>query len=173
MKTEADFKKAFCKSLRHFKGTSIKLACPTFNGVPDLFVIAQGFMPVLLEAKWFGEIKAHNFNRKIPYTALQVDWINECHKVQPYSALGLIGFKFQGETYCVLVESGTTHMNYGFKACQPWVVLKDGKFDIQDLFTQSQIPMMQLQYKYGLTGQLGLDNMGISTSAARITANER
>lgn len=147
----------------------MKLACPTFNGVPDLYVISRGHMPILLEAKWLGEITAHNFNRKINYTAMQVNWLKESNEVQPNSALGLIGFKFQGEIYCVLVGHEASQLNYGFKRMWPWVVYKNKMFDIQDLFDQSNVPRMALHSLYRLPIPAGHDNMGFSTKAGRLT----
>lgn len=149
MKNEAAFKTAFKKSLRAQKGFSMTLACPTFSGVPDLFVISKGHMPVMLEAKWLGDLKTHNFSRKIPYTAMQINWMEESNQAQPNSALGMIGFKFQNEYFCVLTPSGVTQLNYSFKRMWPWVVYNKG-FDVQDLFDQSQIPRMNLQRLFAL-----------------------
>ena len=114
-------------------------------GVPDLYCIAPGYMPVLLEAKWMGDITAHNFNRKIPYSAMQKVWIKAACKVQDYAAMGLIGFKFRDQTWCVLMEEGIENINYAFGAWHPCVTYDKG-FDIQALFGQSLVPKMPLTY---------------------------
>lgn len=104
---EAKFKTAFKKSVTRHKGFSISLAAPMIVGIPDLYVVIPEFLPVLLEAKWLGEITRDKFARKVPFTPMQQHWIQCCDNVSPYSAMGLVGFKLRGLYYAVLVKYGT------------------------------------------------------------------
>ena len=143
MKDEASFKTAFRKSLLAARGFSLALAAPMLAGIPDIYAICPHYMPVLLEAKWLKDVNAHNFNRKINYSALQKLWIKSACDVQEYAAMGLIGFKFKDKTYAVLVYSGIDNINYGFQTIHPFVIYDKG-FDIPALFKQSRVPQMPL-----------------------------
>lgn len=151
MKNESDFKSAFCKSIRSAKGYATKLAAPMISGIPDIYAIMPGYMPVLLEAKWFGEITSYSFNRKIKYSALQVDWLNETNKVQNFSSFGLMGLKYEGHIYCVLTPFHVTHISHEFKRRFPYCVLDKKMFDVKELFLYSQVPLMQIQPLHRLT----------------------
>lgn len=143
MKNEAQFKTAFKKSVKAAHGFSLSLAAPMISGLPDLYVIIPGYMPVLLEAKWLGEIRAHNFNRKIPYRPLQKIWMKGACDVQEHAAMGLIGFERDNLKYCVLCENGMESINYGFQCTQPYCVYNKG-FDVLSLFNSSKIPRLPL-----------------------------
>lgn len=143
MKDEAQFKSAFRKSLRAAHGFSLALAAPMLAGIPDIYSIVPGYMPVLLEAKWLKDVNAHNFNRKINYSAMQKLWIKSACEVQEYAAMGLIGFKFKDKTYAVLVYDGIDNINYAFETTHPTVVYEKG-FDVVNLFKQSKVPQMPL-----------------------------
>ena len=145
MKTEAEFKTLFKKSVRAAKGTSISLAAPMLVGIPDLWVAIPGYLPILLEAKFLGEFKREKFSRKVPFTPMQVNWIRECDDVCPYSAMGLVGFYYKELLRAALIKYGTplfynftqtfqvdcahTTYNYTKKA-----------FDIFDLFAKVPVP---------------------------------
>lgn len=105
MKNENEFKTAFKKSVKAQGGFSISLAAPMLVGIPDLYVIMPGYMPILLEAKWIGEVN-YKFKRKIQYTEMQKHWINECCEVKRYSAMGLVGLKLNKFYYAFLLEAG-------------------------------------------------------------------
>ena len=49
MNNEASFKKIFCDSVKRDKGFTMKLAAPMFGGIPDLYIIYPGYMPILLQ----------------------------------------------------------------------------------------------------------------------------
>lgn len=156
MKNEADFKKAFKLSVKTQKGFSLSLAAPTFAGIPDLYVIMPEYIPVLIEAKWLGEIKRDTFFRKIPFTEMQIHWIDKCHNITPYSALGLIGFIYKGIPHAALVVHGTplfytfsssfltdcSHVKYSAES-------NDRRFDVEKLFSGVPIPKIGNAHKNG------------------------
>lgn len=157
MKNEADFKTKFKKSIKYHKGFSLSLAAPMLAGIPDLYVVMPEYMPVLLEAKWLGEITRDSFKRKLPFTDLQVEWIKQCHNICAFSAMGLIGFNYQTRIHAVLVTYGTPQFYELNQACifeSPNVVYMTAKyednpdsrgaymFDIPLLFSRVPIPRM-------------------------------
>lgn len=145
MKNEAAFKKAFKLSVRRYKGFSLSLAAPMISGIPDLFVVMPGFMPVLLEAKWLGEIKREKFSRKMEYTSLQMLWIKECHEVNPYTAMGLAGFIYNNQIHACFVVHGTPQFyqlsNCFLTDCAYSKLSSTTKvFDIPHMFAKVPIP---------------------------------
>ncbi len=151
MKNEAAFKTAFRKSVRRHKGFSLPLAAPMFAGIPDMYIIMPGYMPLLVEAKWLGEISRDKFSRKVPFSPLQMLWIKECHEVNPYSALGLIGCIYHDKVHAIFVVHGTP-MFYQLSNCFltdcAYTTLNrnkggpDNLFDIPDLFARVPIPKL-------------------------------
>lgn len=137
MKNEAEFKTAFKKSVTKQKGYSISLAAPMISGIPDLYVIMPGFVPLLLEAKWFGEVSS-TFIRKIPYTKAQLFMLQNVHRVGPGTAFGLIGYKLDGKYYATLVdpiyESCTYH--------QQSVIYAEKAFDVLKLLRYNGVPVL-------------------------------
>lgn len=151
MKTEAEFKSIFKKSLRWQGGFAISLAAPMVVGIPDLYVVLPEYLPLLLEAKWLGKITREKFSRKVPFTDMQQHWIKCCDDVLPYSAMGLVGFEHQGDVYAVLVKYGTPHfyqMTNGFLVDCSYVILNKKelahhrRFDVVELFKNVPIPRM-------------------------------
>lgn len=150
MKNEADFKAKFKKSVKYHRGFALSLAAPMLVGIPDMYVALPEYLPILLEAKWLGEIKRDKFKRKIPFTAMQMHWLTECDNVLPYSAMGLIGFEYKEQIYAVLVKPGTPYfyeLTDGFLVNCANVVCKRketnidySQFDVTDLFKQVPIP---------------------------------
>jgi len=145
VKNEAEFKSLFKKSVRHAMGFSLSLAAPMVVGIPDLFVVMPRYMAVLLEAKWLGELTRDNFSRKIQYTPMQLEWIASCHRVNPYTAMGLIGFIYKKEIYACLVVHGTDIFyqfdNTFLTNCAYSVRSKETKlFDVQYMFSKVPIP---------------------------------
>jgi hypothetical protein len=151
MQNEADFKRIFCKSIKNDKGFTMKLAAPMFGGIPDIYCIYPGYMPVLLEAKWLGDV-VEQFSRKIPLSALQLHWLEETNKVQNYSSFGLVGFTHGPLTYAVLTDHNVTQINHGFKNTWPYCIYNPQSkfFDVRSIFRYSRIPMMNLQPTKGL-----------------------
>ena len=148
MKNEAQFKSLIKKSIRAQKGFSLSLAAPMISGLPDLYCVLPSYIPVLLEAKWLGTIERNTFKRKIPFTPLQVVWIQECHEVSPYSAMGVVGLIYKGEIHCALVEYGTELFNtfdHTFiDRCSYVTYNKDKKtLDILELFAKVPIPRIR------------------------------
>lgn len=141
MKNEADFKKAFKKSVRAQGGYSISLSAPMLIGTPDLYVIMPGYMPVLLEAKWLGTVGA-KFKRKLQFTPMQRDFLKECNKVKDCAALGLIGFRLDKDNHAVLVSPETENLESGTWPFLPWTGFEGGNFNVLDLFSVSGIPKL-------------------------------
>lgn len=110
MKNESQFKSHFKKSVKAQGGFSLSLAAPMLSGLPDLYVIMPGYCPLLLEAKFLGEV-ANNFHRKIEYTKLQQHFLNECCNVKDYTAMGLVGYKQNNCYWCTLIHPKFTHIN--------------------------------------------------------------
>lgn len=136
------------------------------SGIPDLWVIIPGYLPVLLEAKWMGEVKRDNFSRKVPFTAMQTNWIKECDDVCAYSAMGLIGIKYHNRVYASLVKYGTPQF-YNFTQsfiCDTANVLyqpTEKLFDISTLFAKVPIPRLQAKnghqdLKYDRTAEMAI-----------------
>lgn len=156
MNNEAEFKKVFKQSVKAQHGYSMSLAAPMFSGIPDLYIIMPHFMPVLLEAKWLGEIKRDTFFRKIPFTEMQIHWIDQCHSVSPYSAMGLIGLKYKSIVYAALVAHGTP-LFYSFtnsfltdcSSVEYSNVSGRKLFDVEKLFTHVPIPKIATTRKNG------------------------
>jgi len=144
MKNENNFKTIFIKSIKYNKGFATKIAAPTINGLPDMYVIYPGFMPILLEAKWLGELKNKNFSRLIPFKDLQYYFLEETNRIQFNSSMGLIGFKFEGKIYAVLTSYPCRQINSGFRCIWPYTTYDPSqkRFDVQYLFNHSDIPRM-------------------------------
>lgn len=140
MKNEADFKSAFKKSIRAQKGFCLSLAAPMISGIPDLYVVINGFIPVLLEAKWLGEITKVPFKRKINYSEIQKHWITECNKVQPLTALGLVGCKYGKTLYSCYIQEVIKEDNYITSSTEHFVNMVDKHFDVIQLFEMINIP---------------------------------
>lgn len=143
MKNEAEFKKAFKQRVKAEGGFSLSLAGPMIVGLPDLYVILPGFMPVLLEAKWLGEVK-EIFKRKIKYTAMQMHFMDEINGVKPLAAMGLVGYKIGRHVFATLVPR-----IYGAKE---EFVTQDGitcaaPFGIEFLFNTNNVPKMNGLHK--------------------------
>lgn len=148
MKNEAEFKSLFKKSVKIYKGHTITLAAPMFSGIPDLWVCIPGYLPVLMEAKWLGEIKRTKFSRKIPFTPMQIEWIKNCDNVCSYSAMGLIGFKYGNDSlvHAALVKYGTPlfyNFTQDFLTDCAFVTISEKMLDIVELFSKVPIPRMQ------------------------------
>jgi len=149
MKNEKEFKKLVKQSIRRFKGVYIALAAPMVVGIPDAYVSLSGYIPVLLEMKWLGEIKRDKFSRQVPFTEMQMLQIKECHDVNPYSAMGLLGFIYQDQIHACLVAYGTP-LFYQFTSqfvtdCSFSIYSTRTKvFDIPDMFDRVPIPRIKL-----------------------------
>lgn len=153
MKSEAEFKKIFKKSVKYYKGFAISLAAPMLIGIPDLYVIMPGYMPVLLEAKWLGKIIRSHFHRKLQFTDMQINYINECCNVQHLAAFGLIGLIHYDEITAILVKYGTPlfyilDSSYLNECGYSKLYTKGGKthqvFDIPKMFEIAQIPKINI-----------------------------
>lgn len=145
-------------SVKNQRGYAMSLAAPTFAGLPDLYIIMPEYMPILLEAKWLGEIKRDTFFRKVPFTEMQMHWIDKCHNITPYSAMGLIGFIYKKEIHAALVAHGTplfyTFTNSFLTTCS-YVkydpALSTKRFDVEKLFSNVPIPKIGNAKKYELS----------------------
>jgi len=140
MKNEAAFKSAFKKSVKAQKGFCLSLAAPMIAGIPDLYVVINGFIPVLLEAKWLGEVNQAKFTRKVAYSEIQKHWITECNKVQPYTALGLVGLKYGRSLYSCYIQEVYKGDNYISSTTEHFVNMVDSHFDVIQLFELIKVP---------------------------------
>lgn len=148
MKNEAEFKSLIKKSISSQKGYSISLAAPMLSGIPDLYCVMPSYIPVLLEAKFLGEIKRSLFTRKIPFSPMQELFLKSCHEVSPFSAMGIIGFIYEDQLYAALVAYGTPlfyNFNSTFKVDCAWVAKDERtkKLDILELFGKVPIPRIR------------------------------
>lgn len=145
MKNEAAFKVHFRKSVTKHKGFSLALAAPMISGIPDMYIIMPGHIPILIEAKWLGTIKKRDFRRKVQFTPLQALWLGECHKITPYSAMGLVGLIYNDKLHAVLVAHGTEQfqtMTHDFQDQCAFLSVDKEKdyFNIPELFQKVPIP---------------------------------
>lgn len=149
MKNEAEFKAIFKKSIKAEKGFSLSLAAPMIAGIPDLYCTIPGYLPVLLEAKYLKNVTL-KFNKKIPFSALQLLWMEECSKTNPFTAFGLVGFKWAGETFCVLTPFHVTQIDSTFANKFPHCLYnpKTKLFDVKSLFGHSSIPKLNYYNNY-------------------------
>lgn len=141
MKNEADFKTMFRKSVRSCGGFSISLTATMMGGIPDLFCIMPGFMPIMIEAKWLGSL-GPKFRRKIQYTAQQRDFLDNCNLIKVNSAVGLIGFKQDGKTFAVLKPRILKEENETLESTTVWntpYVQVYGTIDVCLLFDRAGI----------------------------------
>ena len=148
MKNESEFKSLFKRSVTRDKGFSLSLAAPMVVGIPDLFVAMPGYIPILLEAKWLGELKKDNFSRKVQFTAMQITWIESCCKINPYIAMGLIGMYYRDDIYAVLVAYNTPEFNQFTNSfltnCSYSIRSKETKlFDVSGMFARVPIPKIE------------------------------
>lgn len=140
MKNEADFKSAFKKSVKAQRGFCLSLAAPMISGIPDLYVVINGFIPVLLEAKWLGEITRTPFSRKVNYSEIQKHWITECNRVQPNTAFGLVGCKYGRSLYSCYIQEVSKEDNYITSTTEHFVNMVDKHFDVIQLFELIKVP---------------------------------
>lgn len=146
MKNEADFKRIFKFSVRKHKGYCLSLAAPMISGLPDLYCIMPSFVPVLLEAKYMGEV-GDRFRRKIEYRPLQRFWLEGCNSIYQYAAWGLIGFHHKDMYYCCLVHPKYTHIDNLLDYPELFYVcnISRKEFNVTELFNKSCIGKIQSQ----------------------------
>ncbi len=143
MKSESEFKTCFVNSVKAQKGYAIKLAAPTMPGLPDMYVIMPGYMPVLIEAKYFKELP-EKFNRKIHYSDMQLMYGRKINSVQNYAMMGLVGIKSVNKTiYACLLPMQQPSISYlQLETCNK-VTRQNKLFDVMSLFRNSPIPKIE------------------------------
>ncbi len=149
MKDEASFKRVFKKSVKAQGGHSISLSAPMLAGIPDLYVVMPGYMPVLIEAKFFKDLPETQFKRKIPFTDMQKIWIRDCHNVVNYTAMGLVGYKIGKSVYATLKPYDCDKFDTLTENDPYTVRLTDGLFDVSMLFEFIPIPHIDTNVKNG------------------------
>jgi len=172
MKNEAQFKVAFRNSVRAQKGYTLSLAAPTLPGTPDLYCIMPNYMPVLLEAKWLGNIPNRKFKRKVQYSPMQLSYANKLNAVHPFAMMGLVGLTWNKITYCVLTPINPTknEITSEFFADYNRVTRQLGAFDVRSLFAGSPIPLLdRVQETTGLSTHELIDRTVGITDAIRGT----
>lgn len=127
MKDETDFKQAFCDAVTRLGGFTFKIAMPVMPGLPDLYCVVPGYIPVLLEAKYIRDVpEIGKFKRKIPYRPLQQHYLKEAHKVVP------------GSSWCLLCLDHGDKKVFGFihpnisEITHAWTIDPDGCFPVND-----------------------------------------
>lgn len=103
MKTEAEFKKLFCDSVKKQGGYTLRLAAPLMSGLPDIYCNMPGYCPLLLEAKFIKGLSGE-FKRKIGYSKLQLNILRSCWDANPYTAFCLMGVEHENILYWSLLE---------------------------------------------------------------------
>jgi len=140
MKNEKELKQAVKKSVLHQKGMYLSLGQPMVSGTPDAYILMPNFIPVLIEMKWLGEITKTPFSRKVNYTEMQKHWITECNKVQPFTALGLVGLKYGKSLYSCYIQEVYKGDNYINSTTEHFVNMVDKHFDVIQLFELIKVP---------------------------------
>lgn len=109
------------------------------SGLPDLYCVMPGYVPLLLEAKFIKDFKNQ---RKIPYTKLQSHLLIECNKPNKTPvAFGLIGVQTTaGNRYCMLINPGVQIVTFEDLAkSTPFV---GNHIDVDHLFYWSGVAKM-------------------------------
>ena len=97
--SESDFKRHFKLSVRAQGGAVFSLSPEHQAGLPDMYVLMPGFMPILVEAKFLKVPVGKTFNKRILYSAYQGRLLTSCWDMQPGSVWGLIGFKTKEDLF--------------------------------------------------------------------------
>lgn len=174
MKNEAEFKLQFKKSVSKHGGYCMTLAAPMISGIPDLYVIMPGYLPIVLEAKWMGKIIKSTFNRKPQFTPMQEEWLNELHKRVSYSALGLMGFIYNDKVHAAFIVPTTqqfSRFNHNFVFDCAYCAIDKHKdfFNIPLLFSKVPIPRIHADVKPGDQGD-GQTEINDTTGSAGVVA---
>jgi len=146
VKNEAEFKSVFRASVRAQKGFTITIAAPTFSGLPDLYCIMPKYIPVLMEAKWLKDLPDKGFKRTIPFKPMQLHYIKNINKVHNNAAVGLIGFEWRNETYCLIynVYDGVPSVLQSDDLAHHNFVIRQNKvFDVGLLFNKAGISLIE------------------------------
>jgi hypothetical protein len=104
---EARLNTIFKSSVKKYGGFSVALTGSLYSGLPDLYVNLPGLPPMVMEAKYLKQLPV-KFKRKIPYTAMQTKFLDDCHAVNPGTSYGLIGFQRCDDYFISLVSPGVT-----------------------------------------------------------------
>lgn len=152
---EREFKQLIKQSVKWQKGVYIPLAAPMVSGLPDAYINMPGYIPILLEAKFIGEIKREKFSRTPQFSPMQINFLQSCHEVSPYSAMGALGFIYNDQIHCSLVAYGTPlfyNFDSTFKTDSAWVTRSavTKRFDILELFSKVPLPRIGGLYIKGL-----------------------
>lgn len=145
LRDEAHFKKLFKASVRLQKGYSLSLSAPVLPGLPDLYVVMPGYMPVLLEAKLIKNIERDTFKRKIEYSPMQLKYATEVNKVQSHAMMGLICIQHKSTEWCIMaqiVEGVEQRISHEMLPYLPKVSRRAEGFDVDYLFSQTSIPRL-------------------------------
>lgn len=145
---EREFKNLIKLSVRRQHGVYIPLAAPMTSGLPDAYINMPSYIPILMECKWLGEIKREKFSRTPQFSPMQINFLQTCHDISPYSAMGGLGFIYEDKIHCALVAYGTPlfyNFNSDFKTQTAWVTrsAETKVLDIVELFGKVPIPRIR------------------------------
>jgi len=101
--SESEFKKIFKDSVKHYGGLAISLSASFNPGLPDLYVLMPGCLPVMMEAKFLKKVN-DKFSRKLKYSPLQKKFLYDSNAIQANSSIGLVGFKYKGQLRACLIN---------------------------------------------------------------------
>ena len=149
MKNESAFKSLFRASVRAQKGYTVTLAAPMLAGTPDLYCIMPKYIPLLLEAKWLKDLPDKGFKRTIPFKPMQLHYMKSINKVHMNAAVGLIGFEWRKEIYCLIykVYDGVPNvLQSDDLAHHAFVIRQDKVFDVRLLFNLAGVSLIE-EYK--------------------------
>lgn len=138
MKTEKDYEEMFITCVKQQGGHAFKIKMSSINGLPDMYCVMPGFVPVLLEAKLIKDVGA-KFKRTIHYSKLQTELLKNCNKVNPLHtvAYGLVFVKgYMEQDYCTLMEPEIpTLTNYDITSLRHGLVgIHSYGLNVKDLF---------------------------------------
>lgn len=167
---ESSFKTLFKKSVKAQGGFSISLAAPMLAGCPDLYVAMPGFVPVLLEAKWLKECP-DKFKRTPKFTELQKHYINNCNRVHPGFAHGLVGLKYQNKIHALICDPNIIiTQDHLFGSGSTQISKQTEFFDVKALF-ELYVPKMIYNFQTkGLTEPI--ENVSVYASVCHEWSEE-
>lgn len=144
MNSEAMFKKGVKNSVEKQGGYALSLAAPGIKGTPDLYVNFPRYWPLMVEAKWLGEVKYEHWQRKIPITKLQMHTLQTIELTNQGTAFIMVGLEWRFIIYALMVrpplgEKEVT-LNQNFLDYHPHIIYNRGKggFDFRNLLEQME-----------------------------------
>ncbi len=135
---ETQFKRIFRDSVEKIGGFAFPISMSIMNGLPDLYCVIPGHIPVLLEAKWLKDIpECGKFKRKTPYRPLQRDYLKNSIKVAKGSAWCLMGIDCGEKKFCGFIHPDIEVITDAFTIDQDGCIPITDTIDVKHLFELS------------------------------------